>query len=341
LTDALLLIARDLRWGRTKYPAGPDSVAFRVLELVANGSNLNRTLQGLEPEDNGYRLLKAALKSSLDSLTGAEKVDWMRGHTFNSIPLHRTMQTVEVNLERWRSTRGPTNTLHVFVNLPAFTLDVLDGTASLLTSRVIVGTPETPTPLLKSMIECIVVYPYWHVPRKIAVDEYLPRIQKDPTFLESHHFDILDRSGAVVNADSIDWQSFTKDYFPVVMRQREGPENSLGLIKFVFDNPYAVYLHDTNARSLFRTDRRAYSHGCVRVEKAAELAHLLLSRERQSKSDAIEGAMQAKQRLSIELPQPVPIIIGYYTCEVRNGKFHQYPDIYRLDELLINDMYSE
>src|SRR5690606_24036460 len=103
-----------------------------------------------------------------------------------------------------------------------------------------------------------------------------------------NNFDVLDKRGNLLQADSIDWESFSKSYFPVSLRQREGQENALGIIKFVFDNPYAVFLHDTNAKRLFRSRVRAFSHGCIRMEKAVELAHYLVTGDPGKKSKYVE-----------------------------------------------------
>jgi hypothetical protein len=339
LTDALISIGNDLAFGRTGTRTLSNRDAIDLLETVANGGGLVASLEALEPAHRGYALLKAALGISLDSLSGAERDEWMSGNTYVGIPLHRTLQAVEVNLERWRLSNEPASDLRVTINVPSFTLDALSNDERVFTSRVIVGAPKTPTPLLTSRIECIVVYPYWHVPRKIAVEEYLPLIQRDTSWLSRHHFEILGRKGNVLNADSIDWLSYSADYFPVVMRQREGPDNALGLLKFVFDNPYAVYLHDTNARNLFKSTYRAYSHGCIRLEKAEELAHFLVTGDLAMRSSTLDSAMQLEQRLSIEVKRPVPIEITYYTCEVRDGRFLRYHDEYGLDAVLASALY--
>jgi L,D-transpeptidase YcbB len=197
-----------------------------------------------------------------------------------------------------------------------------------------VGAIESPTPPITSVIECFTIYPYWYVPRKIAAEEYLPVIQKDTSFLTRNNFDVLDRKGRVLNQDSINWLKFHKNYFPVVLRQREGDENSLGIIKFLFDNPYAVYLHDTNAKRLFKSTRRAFSHGCIRMERAIDLAHLLVMGCLKKKSRVVENVLSAKQRQTFNLSVPIPVYIRYFTAEVVEGVFHQYEDIYGRDVIM-------
>jgi murein L,D-transpeptidase YcbB/YkuD len=341
LTDALLMIATDLKYGRSAVLPNVkiEATSLEVLDRVAAGTYIAQALKALEPSHRGYALLKAALKASLDTMTGAARDEWMTGYTYPSNPLHKTMQTVEINMERWRSVGRQSAGVSVIINIPSFTLEATDGDTTILSSRVIVGAPKTPTPLLRSKIECVVVYPYWHVPRKIAVEEYLPLIKQDSSYLARHHFEILDRRGNILDPDTIDWSSFSENNFPFTMRQSEGPDNALGLLKFMFDNPYAVYLHDTNAKGLFKGNYRAHSHGCIRLEKAEALAHYLIVMEPDGKSEALETALQQQQRLSIDLPLPVPIEVRYFTCEVRGGKFYRYDDIYSLDKQLASVLY--
>lgn len=219
-------------------------------------------------------------------------------------------------------------------------LYVFSGGSIELQSRVIVGTPETPTPVLSSTIECIVFYPYWHVPKSISVKEYLPFIQEDTAFLSQHNFDVLDKEGNVIDHDTIDWYQYNSDYFPVILRQREGSENSLGLIKFEFDNPYAVYLHDTNARKLFRKDVRALSHGCIRVELARELAHYLVTGKPGRTSDLVADYLELELRHTINLDAPIPVYIRYFTCEFKDNTLYRYDDIYDADRKLMEQLYG-
>ncbi len=131
-------------------------------------------------------------------------------------------------------------------HVPAFMFYLYENDKMVMASKVIVGTPATPTPLFSSKIDCFTIFPYWYVPRKITIEEYLPVIKKDTTFIIRNNFDVLDRDGKIVPLSSINWKQYNKNNFPFIFRQREGTENSLGIIKFIFDNPYAVFLHDTN-----------------------------------------------------------------------------------------------
>jgi murein L,D-transpeptidase YcbB/YkuD len=149
--------------------------------------------------------------------------------------------------------------------------------------------------------------------------------------LSTNNFDVLDRKGNLLAPDSIDWKVLTPHTFRVVLRQQTGRENSLGLFKFVFDNPFAVYLHDTNAKKLFKKTMRSFSHGCVRVERAEELAHYLVTGSPLVRSRKIKAAVASGQIQTIRLSQPVIIYITYFTAAGKDGKFIQYDDLYQCD----------
>ena len=201
-----------------------------------------------------------------------------------------------------------------------------------LASRVIVGLPEKETPELSSAIECIVLYPYWSVPRSIAVKELLPLIKSDPHYITRHNFEVLDRAGNLLDPMQVNWKSFSVNNFPVRLRQREGADNALGLIKFQFDNPYGVYLHDTNARYLFTRKVRALSHGCIRAEKSLELAHYLVEYdEGPVDAAAIDKFLSRHQRREISIRQHLPIYVRYFTADAAGI----YDDIYQKDARLL------
>jgi murein L,D-transpeptidase YcbB/YkuD len=142
-----------------------------------------------------------------------------------------------------------------------------------------------------------------------------------------------------LDQSAIEWERYNKSNFPFVLRQREGRDNSLGIIKFSFDNPYAVYLHDTNNKNLFNSDKRAFSHGCIRIEKALELAKFLVRNE--ERSGQLDGLVLLKKRQTFEIIPPVPIYVRYFTCEVKQDHLIIYADIYRLDEKAAIALYQQ
>lgn len=340
LMDAFLTLANDLQAGRMAASSDRDDSLHRrlLLKVVENGG-LHKNLELQEPHIPAYMSLKRNLQQLLDSTEGAARKLLLEGAMFDSMALHRRIRSLEINMERWRWERGWA-ARYVFVNIPSFLAWVIENDSVMLESRVIVGKPENPTPQLSSTIECFITYPYWHVPRKIAIEELLPAIRRDRSYVHKNNFDVLDRRGNLLDPDSVPWGKFHKDNFPVVLRQREGPENSLGILKFVFDSPYAVFLHDTNARRLFQNKNRALSHGCIRMEKASQFAHYLLTGDVERRSAMLDKHVQEKVRHSIDIPTPIPIYVRYFTADVVAGQLVIFADLYKKDQALIDTLYA-
>lgn len=334
MTDAFLCLAADLRSGLSNISSSEtrDSVRIDLLHRVISNGKLGVSMESQEPVFEGYKKLKRGLAILLDSL----KTDQQDPADFID-----RIRLVSINLERWRNEHADPGQRYIFINIPSYMLDVVEQDSVIFSSKVIVGTPDKETPIVSSTVQCFTIYPYWHVPRKIAVEEYLPVIKKDTTFLTRNNFEVFDKKGTRLDPDSVAWSKFHENYFPVTLRQREGPENSLGIIKFIFDNPYAVYLHDTNAKRLFRSKDRAFSHGCIRMERAIELAHYLVTEQLGSESKTVSLYLKEKQQHRVNLKKPVPIYTRYFTCEFRNGKLHTYRDVYQKDKALYDLLYGE
>lgn len=340
LTDAFLSLAHDLQFGRMKKgDAEGDSLhVILLLDLIKVGG-LRKHFQSLEPRADGYHALKQKLNFLLDSIDAPQRAMLLQGMMIDSIALHRKVKAIEINMERWKWENRDFGDRYIIVNIPSFFARVVENDTVVLASKVIVGTVQNQTPQLTSVIECFITYPYWHVPRKIAVNELLPLIRRDIAYLQRHNFDVLDLKGRLLNPDSVNWQRFTSNYFPVLLRQREGPENSLGILKFVFDNRFAVFLHDTNAPGLFRNSSRAFSHGCIRMEQARRFAHYLLTGDPDLKSPTLEKYLRQATRHYIDIPAPMPIYVRYFTAEVRNGSLYLYKDLYKKDRPVSDHMY--
>jgi murein L,D-transpeptidase YcbB/YkuD len=342
LTDAFFSLSYDLRVGRINHERLKYDSA-QILGLPDSpGADITAIVESYQPAYSNYHELKRALNVILDTLKPEHRNLLMSGMTSDTIQIHRKIQQIEINMDRWRSETADRTGSHVWINIPAFMFYVFESDSLMMNSRVIVGTPVNPTPVFSSKIECFTIFPYWYMPRKIAVNEYLPVIKKDTTFITRNNFDVLDRNGKTVKLSTIDWKKYNANNFPFVLRQREGKENALGVIKFVFDNPYAVYLHDTNAKRLFKNQVRAYSHGCIRLEKAVEFAHYLIGDKRSTLTGHhLDKYLQGQKRVTISLLKEVPIHIRYLTAEVRHGSLIFYNDLYKIDTKLINLIYRE
>jgi murein L,D-transpeptidase YcbB/YkuD len=246
-----------------------------------------------------------------------------------------TKEDIIANMERWRWEPEDYGDFHVAVNIPEFRLVIMDEGRLHYTTRVVVGTPKNQTPIFSDEIEHIVVNPYWNVPPSILGNEIGPKLAANPGYLASQNMELL-YGGKVVNAASIDWTTTPIRNFSV--RQRPGPGNALGQIKFLFPNQHDVYLHDTPSKSLFQRSFRAYSHGCVRVQNPMEFAAALTAKEPSMTRASLEDQFGDKERWN-NLKNHIPVHISYFTLRVdEDGTIRSFGDVYghnkRMIELL-------
>jgi len=253
-------------------------------------------------------------------------------------PLSRRVVQLQLTLERWRWLPHQFDRPPIIVNIPEFRLHANnDSYQWAFSTKVVVGKSyRHKTPVLASQLKYVIFRPYWNVPLSIQRQELLPDIEKDPAYLAKHSYEIVDRSGQVVSDGEVTEQMEEQlQSGDLAIRQRPGPENSLGLVKFVFPNPYDVFMHDTPARQLFSRPRRDFSHGCIRVENPAGLAAWVLRDQPEWTPENIRAAMDGEETMRVLLPHPIPVLILYSTAVVEeNGEVHFYSDIYRQDAAL-------
>lgn len=227
------------------------------------------------------------------------------------------IRQLEMTLERWRWEPTKHEKRRIWVNIPSFQIKVYDNDTVYWKSRVITGSLKHHSPTLKSIINYFIIYPYWNVPYKIASEEILPRIKWDTTYLRKNRFDVIDWNGNVVDYTKIKWSKYNKTNLPYRFRQQEGGDNSLGVIKFMFNNKYGVYLHDTNGKGLFNKEVRALSHGCIRLENPWTLASYLIKDDSLRYTiDSLYSYFEKEQKKTISLRRGIPLYIKYFTCEV-------------------------
>lgn len=247
-----------------------------------------------------------------------------------NVPIAARLQALNqaLNIQRWLA--AAKKQAAVVVNIPSGDLVMYRQDTSLVYSRVITGKKSTPTPTLCSHITEVILFPYWMVPYKIATKELLPHIQQDIGYLEANGFEVLDKSGRAVDPSSVKWQSLSPGYFPYVIRQNTGCDNSLGIIKLNFYSPFSVYLHDTPWKSLFMLNQRFFSHGCVRVEDAALLARILLKEQAVVIDTLItRAASPTGKPITFSLTAPAWIFILYNTAWLNEeGQLRFYDDVY-------------
>lgn len=230
-----------------------------------------------------------------------------------NVPVEDRIRQIELNLERWRWQGWTPAGRSILVNVPTYELHAYEDGREALAMRVITGKDDSPTPVFGETMTHVVFRPYWNVPTNILLDEVMPAIAKDRGYLARNDMEMVRGEGGVS------------------VRQRPGPRNSLGLVKFLFPNPYHVYLHDTPGDALFARDRRALSHGCVRLEKPEELARFVL-RGTEWDDAAIARAMRAGDERFVTLADGIPVTIAYFTAWVdADGTVRFGPDVYRHD----------
>ncbi|THU39533.1 hypothetical protein FAM09_13595 [Niastella caeni] len=235
-----------------------------------------------------------------------------------------------MNTFRWLRCASMQSPVFV-VNIPSANLLVIHKGKVLLQSKVIVGKRSTPTPTLASVITDVILYPYWMVPNKIATRELLPLIQRNPGYLPANNMQVLNKAGKIVDPLTIDWSQLSPSYFPYILRQSTGCDNSLGIVKLNFYSPYGVYLHDTPWKVLFNFNKRYFSHGCIRVQQAIELAHFLL-KENTIAIDTLEekGCLRHQAPLPIPIKERTPVFVLYNTAWIDSAGIVQFnEDIYR------------
>ena len=238
---------------------------------------------------------------------------------------------------------------YIWVNLPAYNLKVWSADTVVLESKVICGKSATPTPIITSAISDIVLYPTWTVPTSIISKEMLPGLKRNTSYLARRGLYLLNGKGEKINPANINWAKYTKG-IPYRIQQGSGDGNALGVIKFNFENPYSVYLHDTNQRYLFKNGVRSLSHGCVRVQEWQKLANFIVKNDSlhlqkndtiHYNTDSIRTWIAHKEKHVIEVKNKIPLFIRYFTCENFNGAIKFYDDIYGEDKDLKIKYFAE
>jgi len=234
-----------------------------------------------------------------------------------NVSISDRIKTIMVNMERcrWISTDLTKAKAFIVVNIPSYRLTYFKDGKAALVSNVVVGTALNETVIFSGMMSYVVFSPYWNVPKSIRDKEILPAIKKNKDYLAKHN---------------MEWNGNN-------IRQKPGPNNSLGLVKFLFPNSNNIYLHDTPAKNLFSQEKRAFSHGCIRVQKPKELAQLILQDDPNWNPEKIDAAMNSGKEKWYTLKNKIPVYIGYFTAWVDDdGLVNFHKDIYGRDNALAN-----
>lgn len=240
-----------------------------------------------------------------------------------NVPIENRLRQMKINLERmrWMPLIGD----GVFVNIPEFRLHVFQNKSEVLNMNIVAGKAANRTVIFSDQMEYIIFSPYWNVPPSIVRKEILPA---------------LHRSGGYLSRNNMEVTGYLNG-LPVI-RQRPGADNALGGVKFVFPNRYNIYLHDTPAKSLFSNEKRAFSHGCIRIQKPFELAKYLLRNEKQWTDEKIRAAMHQDHEQLVRLPKPVPVFVVYFTSWVdSDGVLNFRDDVYGHDARMASHLFGK
>jgi murein L,D-transpeptidase YcbB/YkuD len=329
ITAALLAIGRDVALGRPELSQtipdwkpqrkSPDFVAS--LNTAVKG-DLKSWLDVIRPKHPEY----AALQKALADLREKGEQD------------DAQLRQVALNLNRWRLLPDDLGERHFMVNIPQYELMAREHGKPVLNIRVIVGSDDNRTPIFGKEMETVVFSPYWNIPESIAGNETAPAIARDPGYLDKQGIDVLRvsrRGTEIVDSSEVDF-SDPETVKDLVFRQRPGPRNALGFVKFLFPNPYNVYLHDTPSDRLFTRQRRALSHGCIRVEEPERLARYVLRDQPEWDGPRIAEAMASGVEKHVRLRDKIPVHIVYFTATVDEGGALRFlPDIYSYDKIAL------
>ncbi len=234
-------------------------------------------------------------------------------------PIEERLQQILINMERIRWLPAEPSTDYILVNIPEFRLHVYDKGKYSWSSNVVVGSTANNTVIFTGNLKYVVFSPYWNVPSSILRKEVLPGIAKNKNYLSRHHMEW--------NGNSV--------------RQKPGPWNSLGQVKFLFPNSYSIYLHDTPSKSLFSEEKRAFSHGCIRVSEPRRLAQYILRNDANWDSLKITKAMNAGKEQFYTVKEPIPVFVGYFTAWVdRDGKLNFRDDVYGHDKKMKERLFA-
>ncbi len=332
-----------------KIPAGPslrlgdrDPRVALIRERLAREGYLE--IQSLDDNILFDERLEEAIRRFQNNY--GHKVDGIVGrftlYSLN-ISLAERIEQIKQNMERWRWMPRNLGQRYVMVNMAGYKLYVMEDNQVVLDMRVVIGKPFRSTPAFQDQLEYLVLNPVWKVPPRLAEEEILPKLQKNPEFLAKNNIRVYSswsKSAEELNPEEIDWNELDQDSFQFRLEQSPGDQNSMGRVKFMFPNPFRVYLHDTPARHLFRKQVRTFSSGCIRVERPVTLVSELLRSEEWT-PDRVRDVIASGETMRVDLPKKLPIYLLYWTAWVEDDGFVYFRrDVYSRNENIATDFTS-
>ncbi len=313
-------------WGKIEFPQNVKTLKEGDSAVAIAQIRKRLFITGDLKNDNGKQVFDSELKEGIAKYEARHnrKADGTINASLAkelSIPVEDRIKTIIVNMERcrWIDPKIMDAKELITVNIPSYKLNYRKDGKSILESNVVVGKELNKTVVFSGQMSYIVFSPYWNIPKSIIEEEVKPGMDKNSNYLEEKNMEWNDGN----------------------VRQKPGKQNSLGLVKFMFPNSNNIYLHDTPAKSLFNKESRAFSHGCVRVEKARELAIKILEDDKRMNPSKIDAAMNGGTEVNHSLHHKIPVYIAYFTAWAdEDGTVHFYEDVYKRDNRLAQLLYS-
>ena len=294
--------------------------------------------EALDPQRYDPDLVEAVKRFQRRHGLNEDGVVGRRTRAALAVAVERRVLQLRAALERWRWMPADLGSSYVLVNVPAYRLWFYKDGEPTFTMRTIVGKYKRQTPTFAASISYFVLRPKWYVPRRIAVQDLLPKAQDDPDYYQKGGYTVFDReTGETVDPATVDWTAYGDGgEFPFRLVQGAGDSNALGDIKFMFENPYGVYLHDTSSPRLFLKDHRTFSSGCIRVEKPLQLAAGILSEDQPTMPETVSAMIsRAPKNRYLTLRREVPLYVVYVSAWADAEQAYFYDDPYRRDSSLL------
>jgi len=304
------LQAGNIQFDYDEISPNRDSLYTNQLFYSPKTESVSSLLNRLACKDSEYLFLKKYLKDSL-SINDTLK--------YNSV-------LIAMNYRKYFTLNHQAE--YILVNLPETEAYYFQNNTMKMKMKTVIGKPEKPTPTLATYMTSIITFPYWNVPRSIAVKELLPKMQTKNDFLELSDIEVLNIKGEVINDSILNWNNYSDKNFPFLLRQSTGINNSMGVIKFEINNPFSIFLHSTSRQEVFSSNNRFLSHGCIRLEKPIELANAILNGTLNI-SELKTGRKHTKSKI-IKLTHKVPVFLIYNTLIIKEKKVIFLDDIYKI-----------
>lgn len=336
LAEAWQLAATHLARGyldqETLLPrTSPEIAEVNMYDAIhQNGTAaLVSALSTLAPQHPSYVALRRELASQTAAMNAATDP------AASALQAARIDQLL-VNLERWRWLPHDLGERSVLANIASFDVTTFERETPISSYAAIFGMAQRQTPIFSDQIEYIIFNPWWEIPDSIARKDKLRQFRRDPGIISRLGYQVLDRQGNKIDAETVDWNAISAESFPYRLRQAPGPQNALGQVKIMFPNSHNVYLHDTSDKSLFDAEQRTFSSGCVRVQNPLDLSAWILKDTPGWDRQTIEAIVTAGKEMRVDLSKPIPVYVVYMTTTSDScGEVTYLKDIYGRDAAVL------